>query len=611
MAIVGEAEVEMPWPGGGGYPPNRLAGESSRALYEQLAELSRSTGSLVLEQLNHPGGQVWFEEQRAAFAPSAYPQPRSYTVPVPVDLEQIGAIRSAYVAAARTAWKSGLGGIEVKADQGKLIHQFLSRELNRRSDAYGQGLEGRMRFLREVLMDMRSAAPSPFILGVRLAGHVTPSTPPGDGAMALDITIEETVEVAVRLEAEGLVDYLSVSGESNATVWGYRQSHGDEMVPKLTFASLGKTLKSAVSLPVLLAGRILDLDDADAAIASGSCDAAGMARALIADAELLLHDPVAESRSPARPCISCNLSCIGRTWYGQSVGCIYDPLSGRERIVGERRTGRRSLTLAVVGAGPAGLEFARTAAALGARITIFERTDRIGGRLSLWSSLPGRRRVNLAVDYWQKVMSNSPEISIEYGCEISPDQSLEGFDHVVRATGARAVIPLFAETKCVDNLTIEAALGRDDWLGCKVVLVDGDRHSDPLGVALYLARQGASILLVTPYDTVGVGLDPVSRASRLEELARLEVTYALWSDVRFSPTDGILVLYDHCANLTRRLEQVQRVVWCVNPLPDQRDWKGGPTRVIGDARWPRGLDVATKEAFDLAYYLHSEAGDLQ
>lgn len=598
LAIVGEAEVPSPWTAATAIPPNRIAGQKSERLYEQLARLCARTNSVVFEQLNHPGGQVWFEERRPAFGPSSYPQARSYSLPDELSVAQIIDLQQSFVDAARTVWNNGLRGVEIKADQGKLFHQFLSREFNCRGDAYGGDFQARTRFLRETLQLIRRAAPRDFVVGVRLAGNVTGGRPRRDGAMGRDISLQETLRLCRELEAERLVDFVSISGETNSTVWGYRRSHGDETVPEGTFLNLGLALKEALGIPLFLSGRFLDIAAADRAIAQGACDAVGMARALIADAELLSHRD-----EPVRPCLSCNLSCVGRTWYGGSVRCIYDPQSGREMEISKRRnpasSGRK---IAVVGAGPAGLEFARTAARLGAAVTLFEREPRIGGNLHLWSLLPTRSRVALAIDYWGDCLRATPTIRVELGVEISNTAALVDFDTVVNATGAHEVLPNFANAS-ERSLTLSQALRRQDWRGALVAIIDGDRYRDPLAVALFLAERGARILVVTPYDMVGVGLDPVSRATRLAALSKHRVRYATWSDIRFSPEDGTPILYDHCLNRSKRLPALGHVVWCVNPLPNRLLAAQSDALAIGDALWPRGLEVATEEAFDTAYSL--------
>ncbi|MFZ1008057.1 MAG: NAD(P)-binding protein [Candidatus Sulfotelmatobacter sp.] len=618
LAVVGEAEVDVPGFNPKGHPPGRYAGPRALGLYGKLRKILEETGGRILEQLYHPGAQVWFEEQRPAFAPSAYPQPRSYILPIELDRNGIWAIREAFVTAALCVDGAGLSGVEIKADQGKLLHQFVSREYNRRNDEFGGSLTNRVRLLREILAQIRERSSSDFIIGVRLAGMVTP--PMSEGRVyyePMDITLDETLEVCETLEKDGAIDFISVSGETNSTVFGYRRSHGDEYISEATFKGITKDIKRRITLPVLLAGRVLDLNTADDLITQGYCDAVGMARALIADAELIDHGSQISGdgvKDTVRPCISCNLTCVGRTWYGASIACIYDPLSGRESHFAYRRA-EASRHCVVIGAGPAGLEFARNAAEFGATVAIYESTDRVGGRLVDWCRLPGRARVKLAIEYWSRIVENHQKIDLHLGCEVS-DLNLvcaDG-DVVVVGNGALEKVPVFVKTnRLPKNLTPSEVFVRRDWSGERVIVVDGNRFGDPLGVGLWIAERGGVIQVVTAFDQVGLGLDPVSRAARLDELARFEVVFRTWVDLRVGD-DGAVLLYDHCRNRLSRVDDVETIVWCLNPIPDRRAFSSDAKlkiHLIGDVSWPRGLEVATKEAHDLAYRLFVERDDFK
>lgn len=593
LVIIGEAEVTVDGMNHGA-PPGRVAGATSRKLYREMAALMRRTGGHVFEQLHHPGGQVWFEEQRPGYAPSLYPQPRSYVLPLELDDRGIRAIRQGFLKAARVCWEEGLSGVEVKADQGKLVHQFLSREFNHRTDRYGGSLLNRARLLREILADIRHEAPPNFVVGLRISGAVTPPEPQTLGVMSADLTEAETLDLCTLMQGDGAIDYLSLSGETNSTVWGYRRNHGDEGIPETTFVELARRIKSKLHMPLLLAGRFLDLGAADSAINTGACDAVGMARALIADAELL-QKALSPSSRPVRPCISCNISCVGRTWYGHSIACAYDPLSGRESLQRRPTRAPAATHFAVIGAGPAGLEFARTASSLGARVTLFERRERVGGNLLIWARTPFRARLLLAVKFWEDWLAADPLVSVKLNSEMKPDSESE-FTGVVEAFGAIDATPVFRDDRAMVNLTAREALEREDWQDVKVAVIDGDRYQDPLGIALYISRRGGRVRVISPFDQVGVGSDPVTRASRISELDEAHTIYNTWSDVRFAESDGASLIFDHCRNRVSPLD-ANVVVWCLNPLPVQ----GAPSGVrIGDRLWPRGLEATTREAFDTA-----------
>jgi dimethylglycine catabolism A len=287
MVVVGEAEVPLGDTASRGYAPSRLAGASSLPLYRTLAGLAAAHGGIVLEQLYHPGGQVWYEEQRQAVAPSSVPHAVSYMTPRALLAWEIEALRVSFAAAARVAVDGGLHGIELKADQGKLHHQFLSRRYNRRDDAYGGSIDNRCRFLLECLEAMRSELAPGAILGVRLPGGITPPRGAVSLEWSMDLSLEECAEVARIVDRSRFADYISISGETNSTAWGYARNHGDEGVPAMTFRDIARLLRQEIDLPLVLSGRITSLDEAETLLAAGDCDLVGMARALIADGDML------------------------------------------------------------------------------------------------------------------------------------------------------------------------------------------------------------------------------------------------------------------------------------------------------------------------------------
>lgn len=586
--------------------------ERTRAeLYQNLAVASGNYGGWVFEQLFHPGGQVWYEEGTPAFAPSVVPQQRPYLVPLELDRAGIREIRRAFVEAARLAISNGIRGVEIKADQGKLHHQFLSRMFNHRSDEYGGQLQQRSRFLLECLEEIRACVGSEAVLGVRLAGSVTPPSGAGPkGDWCNDLSLAETIDVVAMLSGAGLVDYISISGETNSSMWGYWQNHGNEYIRPMTFREVAHSIKKTTELPIILSGRIVSLTQAEEVLKSNDCDAVGMVRALIADGELLVKSevfPAASQNEPVRPCIGCNISCVGSTWYGKEVRCIYDPLTGRESEFAYR-TRKEPLKIAVVGAGPAGLEFSRTAAMLGNSVTLFEERNHIGGLLRYWAKLPGRQNIDQAVQYWEKIVTSDPRISLRIGTSISALEPLcDEFTFVIVAVGGVDVLPQYELLNTpIRNLSAIAAIAENGtWVGRNSIVVDANRYSDPLGVAALLLDRGSSVSIVCPYDEVGMGLDPVSLASRLARLKLSGVNIMRWSDVR-PMKDGSARILDQSTNMITRVEAVTDLVWCVNRHPksfNSDNRRQGKVFKVGDAYWPRGLEKTVKDAHDLAVKL--------
>jgi dimethylglycine catabolism A len=599
MVIVGEAEVPFGDTASRGQAPSRLAGAASFPLYRALADVVGRHGGVVLEQLYHPGAQVWYEEQRQAVAPSPVPQAISYMVPRALLTSEIEALKQGFAAAARTAVESGLQGIELKADQGKLHHQFLSRRYNRRSDAYGGKIESRARFLLECLEAMRREIGSGAILGVRLAGPIT--SPQGGGTLewSADISVAELADFARIVERSGFADYISISGETNSTAWAYARSHGDEAVPPMTFRNVARELRRQVRLPLLLTGRIMSLDDAETLLSEDECDLVGMARALIADGDMLSTAWDKARPDLVRPCIGCNIACVGHTWVGEAVRCVLDPTCGREAR-GAARHATHHANIAVVGGGPAGLAFAAAASRLGSQVALFEREAELGGQMRSWSKLPNRKGILVAVDHWERILRYH-SVTVTCGASAPAWAELAArYDLVLDATGGE--MPCRPGDQRVRQIDARAAIETETgWEGLDVIVFDANRHIDAAGVALWLHEKGATVRVLSPFEYVGIGTDPVTYANRLGALREAQIVTMPLADLIVAP-EGVEIL-DHSRNLVFRDSKAGCVVWCRNSIPVVRPLNFRAPVAIGESAGALGLEQVVRQAHDRAIAL--------
>lgn len=570
-------------------------------IYELLVPIANEHQSLLVEQLFHPGGQVWNEEGQVAVGPSAVPHARSYVIPRALDRNEIRDLLRSFRKSGSAIASSGLHGIELKADQGKLHHQFLSPRYNRRADQYGGSFERRMRFLVESLEELRLGAPS-LVIGVRLPGD----TRQRDLGGASDLTNDECGEVAAHLESLGLIDYVSLSGFTNSTAIGYAANHGNLLAEPGYLRSLGQSLRRVVRLPVIIAGRVVDLDTADELIRSGMADAVAMTRALIADPDLL-NKTVAGDEGEVRHCTNCNIACVGNTWYGRPIRCVTNPRSGREHIVASKaRLVEVSLSghLLIVGGGPAGLEAAvQTKEILpDLKVTLVEATGRLGGRVNGMSEIPDRAAFKAHISWLEQRMSTLG-IEVQRGVRVDASWLATAMPNwVVDATGAREIIPEPFAGASVRTRTPSETLA-SSGSGRTAVVVDGERFGDPLGVATFLTTSFDRVVVVTPFDAPGLGLDPVTLATRLAACAARGVELVVWSEIS-SVTDSIVQLHNHCTNEVTTVTSVDLVVWSVTPHPDVAASKslaaasaavGARYFKVGDAIAPRGMEVATRE----------------
>ena len=457
--------------------------------YLALAEAIKPHGTVLVGQLFHPGREIMESDDGTmpvALAPSAVPSERFRVMPRPLRTAEVEELVDSYAAAAGRLVRAGLDGVELVASHGYLPAQFLNPGTNRRDDAYGGDGEGRLRFVREVLAACRAAAGPSAVVGMRIS--LDEREPSG-------LSAEAAFAAAVALADEGLVDYLNVTTGTSATLGG-----SDHIVPEMGMANgyvapAAAGLKAAVGVPVIVAGRINQPQDAERILAGGQADACVMTRALIADPEMPRR--AAEGRlEDIRACIACNQACIGHFHAGYPISCIQRPETGRERRYGHRAPAAKPRSVLVVGAGPAGMKAASVAAERGHHVHLVEASGRPGGQVLLAQRLPGRDEFGGAADNLYREVVRS-EVKVSFHCRADAAfVAGESPDVVVVATGAqpyRPALEVMGEPWVADAWEIirspEAApRGR-------IVVIDWRGDWGGVGVARLLAAAGRSVTL--------------------------------------------------------------------------------------------------------------------
>jgi 2,4-dienoyl-CoA reductase-like NADH-dependent reductase (Old Yellow Enzyme family) len=413
--------------------PTELQGydESITGGFARLTSRLHARGMKVFQQLWHGGAQGPGNKKPVRGAParpgvnwsaSAVPGPRGH-VSIEMTRDQIAEIVAAYAAAAVRCRAGGMDGVEIHAGHGYLPCQFLSPLTNLRADEYGGGLEGRSRFLREVLAAVRAAAGPDYPLGVRLSA--TEAVPGG-------LEPSEVRAVAEDLTALGLVDFVDVSQGSHrsaaAMVGAMHEPHGYQV-------ATSALVTQGLGVPTIVTGRITTLAEAEQVLASGAADLVSMVRAHIADPDLVAKSLAGRERE-VRPCIGCNEGCIsGRRGSGM-VACAVNPdvLGRPDAYPAADAPGR----VMVVGAGPAGLEAARTARLCGHDVTVWEREALPGGRLRIAGLAPLRGEFARIIDWYADELHRLA-VPVRYGAAVTPEiVADEDPDVVLVCTGARS-----------------------------------------------------------------------------------------------------------------------------------------------------------------------------
>ena len=484
----------------------------------RLADVVHAHGTAIFQQLFHDGRELMESADGTlpvAYAPSAVPNERFGVMPREMPASFVGEMIGCYGAAAARVARAGLDGVEVVASHGYLPAQFLNPRTNLRTDSYGGSAENRLRFLREVIAASRDGAGPGLAVGLRISvGEESQS--------AEGLTADEVLQALGALDADGLLDYVSVVAGTSATTAG-----SDHIVPSMAYpagytAPLAARVKPVVSVPVMVAGRINQPQDAELILRRGDADATVMTRALICDPEM-----PAKARSGAlatiRACIGCNQACIGHFHAGYPISCIQRPETGRELSYGVRLPASRAKHVVVVGGGPAGLKAAAVAAERGHRVTLLEAGRRLGGQVLLAQEIPGRAEFGGAIG---NLAGEAERAGAKIVLATTADERLLrelAPDAIVLATGA---LPRVPELELADSpvvLTAWEVLQGAPVPSGRVVVADWRCDWIGLGVATLLAQRGRKVTLGVCGYHAGQRIQQYVRDAMIGDALRLGV----------------------------------------------------------------------------------------
>lgn len=388
----------------------------------RLADDVHEAGAKLSIILWHGGHNVSFVNGSHALAASPIPN-LSREVPREISKKEILEIVKAYGQAAARCKEAGFDAVEVQTATSYLLGSFLSPAMNHRTDEYGGSFENRLRIVRQILQEIRSSAGGEMAVGVRTStSHHIPNAP-------VDFFIEDSIAAMQALSEEGLVDWISILSGSR---WARHETVPPMHIPRNHLFEEGKRYRRAVSVPVVIAGRIRTAADAEKIIAEGSADIVAMARTWIAEPEWALK--VEQDREETiRPCMSCSQACAGFAFRGLPGTCVINPAAGRELTLGRPARSDHAKRIAIIGGGPAGLEAARVAALRGHRVVLYEADSRLGGQMHLAAGAPNRSEMLPAIDWWERELRrHQVEIVLEHPVPLSASLDV---DETVWAVG--------------------------------------------------------------------------------------------------------------------------------------------------------------------------------
>ncbi|MCK6406475.1 MAG: NADPH-dependent 2,4-dienoyl-CoA reductase [Rhodocyclaceae bacterium] len=330
-----------------------------------------------------------------------------------------------YARCARLAQKAGYDGVEIMGSEGYLINQFIAPQTNQRTDQWGGSFENRIRFAVETVKATRAKVGPNFIIIFRLS--------------MLDLveggsSWEEVVALAKAIEAAGATIINTGIGWHEARIPTIAT-----MVPRAAFAWVTKRLKGAVKIPLITTNRINTPEVAEDVLASGCADMVSMARPFLAD-PFFVNKAAANKGDEINTCIACNQACLDHIFNGKLTSCLVNPRACHETTLTITKA-EFPKKVAVIGAGPAGMACATTAAERGHDVTLFDAADRIGGQFNIAKQIPGKEDFNETLRYFGKRIETTG-VKLRLNTRAETDAlKAEGFDHVVLATGITPRMP--------------------------------------------------------------------------------------------------------------------------------------------------------------------------
>lgn len=440
----------------------------------RLATAIKENGARSSVQLNHAGryNHSMLMGGKQPVAPSAIASRLTRETPKELELSEIAAIVDSFAQAARRVKEAGFDAVEILSGTGYLISEFLSPLTNQRNDAYGGSFENRIRFGLEVVAAVRETVGSDFPLLVRMNGN---------DFMKGGSTRRELEAYAERLAGAG-VDALCINV-------GWHEAQVPQIVtevPRGVFAYLARGIWERVSIPVIASHRINDPEVARELIADGCCDMVAVGRALIADPYFPVKTQEGREEEIVH-CVACAQGCFDNLFKMKAVECLCNPRAGYEAARAVQKA-ELPLKITVVGGGAAGMSAAIAAVERGHRVTLHEKSGRLGGQLHLAGAPPGRGEfLELARDLQRQLELSGAEVLLDSEVDralLEADRP----DAVILATGGAPVAPPIPGADLPHVVQAWELLAGRSGTGRRVVVIGGGAVG--IETALMLAEKG-------------------------------------------------------------------------------------------------------------------------
>ena len=472
----------------GGTHPNtkKLVTDEDIAGHKQITDAVHKHDGKICMQILHTGRYAYSPDQ---VAPSAIKAPINPFTPRALTDEEIYGQIEDFVFTSVQAQKAGYDGVEIMGSEGYFLNQFIAKRTNQRDDEWGGSYENRIRLPIEVVRRVREAVGEKFIIIFRLS--MLDLVEGGSSA-------EEVIQLGKAIEQAGATIINTGIGWHEAQIPTIATK-----VPRAAFTWVTARFKKELSVPVITSNRINTPEVAEQVLARGDADMISMARPFLADPDFVIKSQ--ENRADEiNTCIGCNQACLDHVFSGIMTSCLVNPRACHEtelHIVATTETKK----IAVVGAGPAGLSAATTAASRGHQVTLFDAADEIGGQFNIAKQIPGKEEFYETLRYFNKQIALTG-VDLQLNTKVTVDQLNNGnFDEIILATG---ISPRTPEIVGIDHpkvLSYLDVIGGKKAVGDKVAIIGAGGIG--FDTAEYITHSGESTSTNIPAFMKEWGID--------------------------------------------------------------------------------------------------------